>query len=296
MAKDPYDGKDIPNSMDFPGRGVAGNVLGAIGGFFKGNNNQSFVRNRPPMPGMGRGYNDTTWNQPAATGMVTPTRTATAPAAVRTPQRKGNTAREPNGATANNGAKARTGWGLLGGGGWFGGGGASTPSSPGMAHVGNPPRKLRTPAPTMGAAPGAVQQAAVDRSISGPRSAEATAADPHNWAGIARDLGNAGSPGFAKYKTGGYASSAAQTYVKAANLATAPFEGPPGAVATAKPRAAVQPLATARAVTNPRGWSRSEGGPRARAARNMAVAEGPPGAVSTPPKARPRLTPLRGPR
>lgn len=237
-ATDPY-----PNNMNFPGSGVAGNVFGAVGGFLKGNNNQSFTRNAPPK-----------------VGMLTPPATA-----VRSPKRTGNTASESTGSRSTNGATARTGWGLLTGG-WGGAAAPAASASPGMAHVGtNPggwsrseggPRARAAKASTVSPS----NQAAVDRSMAGPRSAESIKADPNNWGGIARDLGNAGSPGFAQYRTGGFASTKAKAYVAKSNLATASFEGPPGASSTPV-------LAAARPVTNPGGWSRSEGGPRARAAK-----------------------------
>lgn len=147
------------------------------------------------------------------------------------PQRTGNTAREPTGGKSTNNARPRATTGLLGAPMW--GTGA------GMAHIGPPARTPRTTA-VPGAAPSNMQ-AAVDRSVYAPRSAEAVKADPSNWAGIARDLGNAGSAGYAKYKTGGYASSAAQAYVKQSNRAS--MEGPPVMPSTRTPkRANLTPL------------------------------------------------------
>ena len=51
----------------------------------------------------------------------------------------------------------------------------------------------------------------------GTQTAAQKASDPLNWAGIARDLGNAGDTRFAKYKTGDIASSAAKQYTRVRN-------------------------------------------------------------------------------
>ena len=49
------------------------------------------------------------------------------------------------------------------------------------------------------------------------QTAEQKAADPHNWAGIARDLGNAGDKRWAQYATGDIASTTAKRLVKNPN-------------------------------------------------------------------------------
>lgn len=163
----------------------------------------------------------------------------------RLPQRTGNILQESNGGKAAINSTPRTmNWGGWGGGwgGWARRAAATSPAATnpgGWARSGGGPRAQVAKASAVSPS----TQAAVDRSLGQGRSAADTTADPHNWAGIARDLGNAGSAGFARYKTGGYASSAAKSYVAKSNLATAPFEGPPGASSTpVKPKPAKAPL------------------------------------------------------
>ena len=129
------------NSFKVPGQGVAGNVLGAIGGFLSSGDPDPHARpntrntvgagGRPVLPGArnpntgavsgagmsgGAGGNARTnsgissWGLPNILGTSAGTGTA-----ARTPRRTGNTATESNGARSTNSATARTGWGIFGG-------------------------------------------------------------------------------------------------------------------------------------------------------------------------------------
>jgi hypothetical protein len=259
------------NSMDFPGLGVAKNVGGAIGSFFSGSGKPPAQTRMAPWPGMGRGVNDTTWNQPPAASAVPPVQRAASSGgslwgsgggwATPTPQRAGNATGEPGGAAASNNSPARkTNWGLASP---FG----AKPATASPLGIASPFSGEPAAASSSSVIRTSAQARALPVTAHNQRRADAKAneiaanapahGDALNWGGIARDLGNAGDKRWAANATGEAPSTNAMKFV-AAN----PAYSNPQTVAKARAGAGIKD----RPVTNPGGWSRLEGGPRAKAA------------------------------